>query len=80
MAIDAKQLGNQPAAPFSAYEEEVKIRPTQHAGFTKREHFAGFAMQGMLAAGVANAESDVARWSVQQADALLAELAKGGAQ
>lgn len=82
MAIDAKQLGNQPAAPFSAYEEEVKIRPTQHAGLTKREHFAGLAMQGILAGLPVSADYSVnvtARQAVVHADALLAELAKDGA-
>lgn len=91
MAIDAKQLGNQPAAPFSAYEEEVKIRPTQHAGFTKREHFAGLVLANLanrdnysqmdVDRGAPEGDARLqARHAIRYADALLAELAKGGAQ
>lgn len=47
-------------------------------GLTKREYFAGLAMQGLLASdGKRECEEDtVASWSVQQADALIAELNK----
>ena len=47
-----------------------------HSGLTKREHFAGLAMQGMLA-GSNDWSLDVnhcASESVRQADALLAAL------
>jgi hypothetical protein len=58
-------------------------------GLTKRELFAAMAMQGMLAFGFSTVTGDgIARerfWqdpiapdAVKQADALLAELAKGG--
>jgi len=46
-------------------------------GLTKREHFAAMAMQGLMS----NTEvfndchsNDIAKWSVQQADALLKAL------
>lgn len=42
-------------------------------GLTKREHFAGLAMQGILARGNSHC---VASEAVACADALLAELAK----
>ena len=48
-------------------------------GMTKREAFAMAAMQGMLAADSELDEVKAAHWAVSQADALLAELAKGGA-
>lgn len=47
-------------------------------GLTKREHFAGLAMQGFIAAGhggMPNA-SELADYAVRYADALLLELAK----
>lgn len=54
--------------------------PSNYCGLTKRELFAAIAMQGLCAnpetyAAESNAsEDEIARWSVQQADALLAEL------
>lgn len=47
----------------------VKVKTS---GITKREHFAGLAMQGYIATGKA---SDASDW-VRCADALLAELEK----
>jgi len=48
----------------------------QDSGLTKREHFAGLAMQGLIAAGH-KMEIRVAVDSLEMADALLAELEKG---
>ena len=53
---------------------------------TKREHFAGLAMQAIIAKapfgiadqGIGELERRVARGAVDYADALIAELAKGG--
>jgi len=47
-------------------------------GLTKREYFAGLAMQGMMAnQNLTSTENDtIAKWSVDMADALLAELEK----
>ena len=45
-------------------------------GLTKREHFAGLAMQGFISAGhggMPNA-SELANYAVRYADALLTEL------
>ncbi len=46
------------------------------AGLTKREYFAGLAMQGMMANRDLTSKlcSEVAKWSVEMADALLVEL------
>ena len=48
---------------------------TMYGGLTKREYFAAMAMQGMANNNNITVEI-VAAWSVQYADALLAELAK----
>ena len=47
-------------------------------GLTKREHFAGLAMQGFIASGYYNSNAPVftADSAVRAADALLAELDK----
>ena len=44
------------------------------AGLTKREYFAGLAMQGMAASDLTY--EDIAHDSVKMADAILAELDK----
>lgn len=52
-------------------------------GLTKREYFAGLAMQGIVASTTnedAASEEKVAKWAVQHADALLAELEKEAQQ
>lgn len=81
-----QELGRQCAQPFVLPNErgpdgEGICRGYHEMGLTKREHFAGLAMQGLLSGpdeGLAQAHiiPQVARLSVQYADALLAELAK----
>lgn len=48
------------------------------SGLTKREYFAGLAIQGLLARYGNDDDFDEnrAKWAVEQADALLAELDK----
>lgn len=46
------------------------------AGLTKREHFAGLAMQGILAFNTDVSYSDAAIDAVRYADALFGELEK----
>lgn len=49
------------------------------SGISKREYFAGLAMQGLVVERFVNDAMDrskVAKWSVEMADALLEELAK----
>lgn len=54
----------------------------RHAGIglTKREHFAAMAMQGLLSACYINEDliigPHISRLSIEQADALIAELNK----
>ena len=50
-----------------------------HLGLTKRELFAAMAMQGQLTSAADCDDSScegIAKWAVNYADALLAELAK----
>jgi hypothetical protein len=61
--------GKQPITPINydaAYSSE---------GLTKREYFAGLAMQGLLA-GNAIFQSDIPENAVRLADKMLAELEK----
>ena len=64
-----------PATPFTeeAYGDSNTL---VYAGLTKREYFAGLAMQGMLAASITtrNEEMATARDAVSQADELLKAL------
>lgn len=46
----------------------------RHPGLTKREYFAAMAMSGVLANMTGAGISDIADFSVQCADALLARL------
>ena len=72
-----------PAAPCKSNENNgaPHYKDIPHNGLTKREHFAGLAMQGLLA-GTIDYEYDIqeaaeaAETSVQIADALLKELDK----
>lgn len=61
------------AFPIPADEDHVRSR-----GLTKREYFAAMAMQGLcsLPAGEKWPSTLIATYAVEQADALLAELAK----
>ena len=70
---------NMPAAPVivstTLWPEQSTLTSVGTTGLTKREHFAGLAMQGVMA----NEEeypkwSDLARASVAAADALLKAL------
>jgi hypothetical protein len=71
----------------AAFPGEKNIRYGQpndcNEGLTKREYFAGLAMQGILAGQYSTGAADwnagcdtLAGWSVDIADALLAELEK----
>ncbi len=56
--------------------DEVKKLPVGYAGdLSKREYFAGLAMQGMLSSCDVG-EDIVAKGSVRYADALMKELSK----
>ena len=67
--------GNMPAMPinFEYFKNGDSFREISN-GLTKREHFAGLAMQGLLASGDFADVSYTAVESVKQADALLKAL------
>jgi hypothetical protein len=67
-----------PAMPNTNPETYPTPCPINYGhGLTKREHFAGLAMQGFAACDVPPSTlDDVAKCSVAWADALLAELDK----
>lgn len=81
--MTAKELGNLPSSPceirYSRDGKPVLIQTGSdsilESGLTKREYFAGLAMQGLLACPVSKV-TDIIRSSVIYADTLLGELAK----
>lgn len=86
--MNKKTHPNVPAHPVHISQGNAGIR---HDGLTKREHFAAMAMQGILANsliyeamipaskhyGVSSSQG-TAEFAVTVADALIAELNKGG--
>ena len=75
--------GNLPAAPCTAYAPEglpevteLGGRTASFPGLTKREYFAGLAMQSILAADTEQSytSESIAREATQVADALLSAL------
>lgn len=58
------------------YEKQVSNNDYMLFGLTKREHFAGLAMQGMISAeyGAKVSPGQWAKDALEAADALLAEL------
>ena len=59
-------------------DKDTKKGVVDALGLTKREHFAGLAMQGFIAAGGAGMPnaSELSGLAVKYADSLLAELDK----
>lgn len=74
--IDSKTLGNEPAFPVIPPTGDAQGYPYPSSGITLRQHFAGLAMQGMLASEVRATVEEFTAQAVVIADALLAELAK----
>lgn len=71
-------MKDQPAFPVVQVSPSDFNNPEEinkHYGLTIRQHFAGLAMQGILAASFTGAE-DVALNAIQYTDALIAELEK----
>lgn len=80
MAISGKELGQQRAFPSSRVEEQVSAKVAYQEGVTKREIFAGLALQGLIAQTPnAISAAELARQAVTCADALCEALAKDGA-
>jgi hypothetical protein len=69
---DDKMKQDEPAFPCAAIN--MHGNSIYQEGLTKREFFAGMAMQGLLSKGSTRA---VALTAVDLADALIAELEKG---
>ena len=71
---------NIPAFPVKLRDGEKYDGHSNIDGLTKREYFAGLAMQGMMAHngpyGITNGPGNIAERSVEIADALLVELDK----
>lgn len=67
---------NEPAFPRTAADPEWGNGTESFEGLTKREYFAGVAMQAALAYGGEDRHQKTAADCVQFADALLAELSK----
>ena len=66
---------NQPAFPHAYTYANGDIE--FNIGLTKREYFAGKAMQGLLAShGSSRGQDYIAHWAVCNADALIAALAE----
>ena len=67
------EIGNELAFPFI---EEANSPDSVNFGLTKREYFAGLAMQGLLASEIDEASSaeGIAMLAVDRADALLKRL------
>ena len=83
--MSAQQLGDQPIHPLTPEQEVACLTDCGWGtpGLTKRELFAAMAMQGILGNAYWNEHGDytpegVAKSARDYADALLAELAKGG--
>ena len=69
MKDKAVRLGKDPAYPSLE-------RFGSWTGLTKREYFAGLAMQGLLNSRITCYDSKVVNFTVKYADALLEELSK----
>lgn len=68
--------------PVNGEMKQIGDVAVSYGGMTLREHYAGLAMQGVIAGIATNEEffnwdeSDIANHAVRAADALLAELEK----
>jgi hypothetical protein len=69
--------GNEPAWPIHPHFENGNYVPGS-SGLTKREWMAAMCLQGLLARNHSSGQTNNVEWAVNYADALLAELAKGG--
>jgi len=73
--IDYQAVQNMPqGSSINDIPKKQVIRTT--GGLTKREYFAGLAMQGYIAAQADGNLEERAQWAVEHADALLLALEK----
>lgn len=69
-------MGNEQQGAFACVDSQKQYL---QEGLTKREYFAGLALQGICVEKHVERDEDrekIARWSVKMADALLIELEK----
>jgi len=79
MTEEAKKLGNQKSYPhigwdLSSGEEKVVIFSYDDSGLTKREYYAGLAMQAIITN--CGTLDNYSGYAIKCADALLEELSK----
>lgn len=71
---------DEPINPVPYQNKDGAIQHDVYFGLTKREYFAAKAMQGYCSGEFTGQsgmpQKDIAKWSVEMADALLAELSK----
>lgn len=66
---------NEPAMPSTIGADRYDVETLYNTGLTKREHFAGLAMQGLLSnSRTIGSPKTLAELAYKNADALLAEL------
>lgn len=81
---------NEPAFPCHTDKVEIdtkgeRVIPVLNGGLSKREYFAAKALEGLLANSKetwdgptrSDVQRNMAKYAIEQADALIAELAKG---
>ena len=65
-----------PIAPYQYINEDNSFVNLGASGLTKREHFAGLAMQGLIFHDGNEDADECASYAIEYADALLKELEK----
>jgi hypothetical protein len=77
---NAKFSGREPAfssIEINRYREDCPFEAKTEPGLSKREYFAGLALQGLLAnQNIGNCPKKIANVAIMAADALLDELNK----
>ncbi len=66
--------GKTPISATVIYNSNTGLKCGQHFGLTKREYFAGLAMQGILADGETSKIPSIAKAAIIIADELLTQL------
>lgn len=70
-------MNTKDGGPVHPLTDSVDGKLVTFKGISLRDHFAGLAMQGMLANGVHGLLiKDTAEWAYEQADAMLVEREK----
>jgi len=72
--LTLRQVGDNDFRPATPKEINEGIYLSQLSGLTKREHFAGLAMQGLMIHKATQITEDIVMMAVRTADALIEEL------